>query len=223
MSYSITPERTIPTQSAHRQSAGEKHLIRAAQNGDISGFNALVRLYQNIVYQTAYRVMGESEAAADATQEAFVSAYKHIRSFRGDSFRGWLMRIVTNACYDQMRERRRHPTSSLEALFVGSRPLAPAAEPLAADTPPELAERQELGEIIQKGLQTLPFDSRMTLVLFDVQGFSYQEISEITGTHIGTVKSRLFRARALLRSFLLAQQDVLPRRYRAAENAPVPA
>jgi RNA polymerase sigma-70 factor, ECF subfamily len=192
----------------------EKALILAAQKGDVSAFNQLVRAYQTMVYRTAYRVMGESASAEDATQDAFVSAYKHIRAYRGGSFKAWLLRIVTNACYDQLRVKQRRPTTSLDAMLVDSDNPAPGADRAAPESPQEFAERQELGDAIQRGLVTLPPDQRVTLVLVDIEGFSYDEVAEATGANLGTVKSRLSRARLALRDFLQTQEELLPARYR---------
>ena len=94
----------------------EASLIKQAQDGDVSAYNTLVLHYQNRVYNLAYRIIGEPDAAADATQEAFISAYKALRRFRGGNFKAWLMRIVTNACYDELRRRKRRPQSSLDEL-----------------------------------------------------------------------------------------------------------
>jgi RNA polymerase sigma-70 factor (ECF subfamily) len=92
----------------------EASLIKQAQDGDVSAYNTLVLHYQDRVYNLAYRIIGEPDAAADATQEAFISAYKALRRFRGGNFKAWLMRIVTNACYDELRRRKRRPQSSLD-------------------------------------------------------------------------------------------------------------
>ena len=192
----------------------EKAVILAAQKGDISAFNQLVRAYQTLVYRTAYRVLGEPPSAEDATQDAFVSAYKHIREYRGGSFKAWLLRIVTNACYDQLRVKQRRPTSSLDAMLVDPDNPAPGADRAAPESPHEYVERQELGDAIQRGLATLPPDQRMTLVLTDIEGFSYEEVAAATGANIGTVKSRLSRARAALRDYLTAQEELLPAAYR---------
>jgi RNA polymerase sigma-70 factor, ECF subfamily len=192
----------------------EKALILAAQKGDVAAFNQLVRTYQTLVYRTAYRVLGDGASAEDATQDALVSAYKHLRDYRGGSFKAWLLRIVTNACYDQLRVKQRRPTTSLDAMLIDSDNPAPGADRAAPDSPQEIAERHELGEAIQRGLSTLPPDQRVTLVLADIEGFSYDEVAASTGTNVGTVKSRLSRARAALRDFLLAQEELLPSRYR---------
>ncbi len=94
----------------------EQGLIQEAQQGDINAYNRLVLHYQGLVYNVAYRIMGEPQAAEDATQEAFISAYKALNRFRGGSFKSWLMRIATNACYDELRRRKRRPQSSLDEL-----------------------------------------------------------------------------------------------------------
>lgn len=192
----------------------EKGFISAAQKGDVSAFNQLVRMYQTLVYRTAYRVLGESASAEDATQDAFVSAYKHLREYRGGSFKAWLLRIVTNACYDQLRAKQRRPTASLDAMLVDPENPAPGADRAAPESPQDYAERQELGDAIQRGLATLPPDQRVTLVLTDIEGFSYDEVAAATAANLGTVKSRLSRARAALRDFLIAQEELLPAQYR---------
>jgi RNA polymerase sigma-70 factor (ECF subfamily) len=192
----------------------ERAVIAAAQKGDVAAFNQLVRTYQAQVYRTAYRVLGDQAAAEDATQDAFISAFKHLRGYRGGSFKAWLLRIVTNACYDQLRVKQRRPTASLDAMLVDPDNPAPGADRAAPESPQEFVERQELGATIQRGLTTLPPDQRMTLVLVDIEGFSYDEAAEAMRTNVGTVKSRLSRARAHLRDFLIAQPELVPPRYR---------
>ena len=191
----------------------EKALIDAARQGDVGSFNQLVLSHQSLVYNLAYRILGDRHTASDATQDAFVSAFKAIGKFRGGSFRSWLMRIVTNACYDQLRRKQRRPTASLDALLVSEpEPIRPLTDP--EESPEEHAMRQELSEVIQVGIETLPPEQRVALILSDVQGLSYQEIAEVTGVSLGTVKSRLSRARGKLRDFLLQQRELLPSRYR---------
>ncbi|MBI4674665.1 MAG: sigma-70 family RNA polymerase sigma factor [Chloroflexi bacterium] len=192
----------------------EPAMIAAAQKGDVPAFNQLVRAYQSLVYHTAYRVLGDGDAASDATQDAFVNAYKNIKSFRGGSFKAWLLRIVTNTCYDQLRAKQRKPTASLDALLIDPDNPAPGLGEAREEAPHDYAERRELAYWIDKGLQTLPYDQRITLVLSDVDGFAYEEIAVATNTNVGTVKSRLSRARAHMRDFLLAQQELLPDAFR---------
>lgn len=189
----------------------EEALVQQAQAGDLQAFNRLVYHYQSITYNVAYRILGDEDAAADASQEAFISACRALDSFRGGSFKAWILRIVTNACYDELRRKKRQPTSSLDALLVGG-----AHEIFVdhAENPESYALRQDLGRIIQAGLQTLSEDQRTTVVLADIHGLHYNEIAEITGVELGTVKSRLSRGRARLRDFLRQQEELLPHRYR---------
>jgi RNA polymerase sigma-70 factor (ECF subfamily) len=191
----------------------EPGLIAAAQKGRVDAFNELVLAYQGQVYNLAYRIIGESAAAADATQDAFISAYQHLPGFRGGSFKSWLMRIVSNACYDELRRRRRRPTTPIDELGDYDEETNPALVNGSAG-PPEHAERRELARTIQAGIDTLPPDQRVTLVLSDVHGMSYQEIAEATNVGLGTVKSRLARARSKLRDYLRAQGELLPAKYR---------
>jgi len=194
----------------------ESQAIQAAQKGDLAAFNRLVMSHQGVAYNVAYRILGDADAAADACQEAFLSAFKGIGKFRGGSFRSWILRIVTNACYDQLRYQRRRPANSLEE--VSENPNYSPHLVNGRERPEEYALRQELSQVIQVGIETLPPDQRTVLVLSDVQGFSYQEIAEITGVSLGTVKSRLSRARAKLRDYLVARQELLPTRYRLTSS-----
>jgi len=191
----------------------EKALIDTARRGDVGSFNQLVLSYQSMVYNLAYRIMGDQAAAADATQDALLSAFKSMGKFRGGSFKSWLLRIVTNACYDQLRLKQRRPATSLDALLVlEPAPAQPFSDP--GESPEEYAVRRELNRVIQVGIGALPPEQRIALVLSDVQGLSYQEIAEVTSTSLGTVKSRLSRARGKLRDFLLEQRELLPSQYR---------
>jgi len=194
------------------QSTGEAALIAAAQRGDVHAFNRLVRSYQRLAYNVAYRVLGDGESAADATQDAFLSAFRAVGQFRGGSFKAWILRIVTNECYDQLRRKQRRPEDSLDDLAVEPDHSATLTD--EHELPEDYALRQELGEAIQKGLMTLPPDQRMVIVLADIQGYSYEEIAEMMGVAIGTVKSRLNRGRTRLRDLLLEQKELLPAPYR---------
>ena len=200
----------------------ESALIRDAQKGDLEAFNRLVLAYQQLVYNVAYRVMGDPASAEDATQEAFISAYRSLVRFRGGSFRAWLLRIVTNACYDELRRRKRKPSSSLEALTTD------AGEPAISETsdlhatpikPDTAAEQAELARAIQDCLNHLPDDFRAVAVLVDVQGYNYQEVSVVIRKPIGTVKSRVARARARMRDCLQGYRELLPTAYRLEDEA----
>ena len=190
----------------------EVALIASARKGDARAFNQLVLLYQGMAYNVAYRILGDADAAADATQDAFLSAFKAIRQFRGGSFKAWMLRIVTNSCYDQLRSKQRRPAESLDDLDVEEDHLRSLRDP--SEQPDEYAERQELNQMLHAGIQRLPAEQRIVLVLSDVQGLNYQEIAAATGLSLGTVKSRLSRGRARLRNLLLEQRELLPARYR---------
>lgn len=195
----------------------EQRLIAQAQRGDLHAFNQLVLAYQSMLYNVAYRILGDADAAADATQDAFVSAYKAIARFRGGSFKAWLLRIVTNACYDQLRVKQRRPADSLDDMLV--EPEHDATLRDDSESPEDFVLRQELGAAIQRGLSTLPPDQRITLVLSDIEGLSYDEIAEVTRVSLGTVKSRLSRARSKLRDYLLHNGELLPAAYRLQSGA----
>lgn len=195
------------------QSMDEQALAAAAQQGDLGAFNQLVIHYQKLAYHVAYRILSDADAAADATQDAFLRAFRAIGQYRGGSFKAWILRIVTNTCYDQLRAKQRRPTASLEALLVSDLVPTPSFVD-QAESPEAYAERQELSQAIQAGINTLPPDQRIALTLCDVAGMSYQEIAKATRVSLGTVKSRISRARAKLRSYLLAQQELLPVQYR---------
>lgn len=201
----------------------EPALISEAQNGDLNAFNRLVLEYQTTVYNLAYRIMGEADSAADAAQEAFISAYKNLRHYRGGSFKAWLLRIVTNACYDELRRRKRRPAASLEALTVVEK--GPDADTEAAlvshdESPEDFTERRELAKQLQRCLDRLPEDMRTVVVMSDVMGMDYAEIATNTGAALGTIKSRLSRARARMRDCLRQSQnwELLPRAFRLEEE-----
>ena len=189
----------------------EAGLIQDAQRGDLEAFNRLILAYQDRVYNQAFRVLGEYQSADDATQEAFISAYKSIRSFRGGSFRAWLLRIVTNACYDELRRKKRRPTTPLEPVDdEGDEIESPnwIADP--GESPEDNISRAELADAIQACLDHLSEDFRVVVVLVDVQGLDYIEASEVIGKPLGTIKSRLARARNRMRECLQGFWELLP-------------
>ncbi len=192
----------------------EAALIKDAQNGSVESYNTLVLYFQEQAYNVAYRIMGETDSAADATQEAFIAAYRSIRTFRGGSFRAWLLRIVTNTCYDELRRRKRRPQASLEALHVEDE-SADLQLVSHSENPESYAQRQELQAAILSCLQHLPEDQRTIAVLSDIEGLSYEEIAESVGVALGTVKSRLSRSRARLRQCLQGFRELLPSTYRS--------
>ncbi len=193
----------------------ELALIRESQNGDLDSFNRLILAYQDIVYTQALRMMGEQESAADATQEAFISAFRYIRNYRGGSFKAWLLRIVTNACYDEHRRRKRRPSTPLQPLDSEDEEIE-SPHWLADDSelPEQAAERRELNNAIQSCLDELPDDFRTIVVLVDIQSLDYKEAALVIGKPVGTVKSRLARARMRLRDCLQGVWELLPAQFR---------
>lgn len=193
----------------------EAALITSAQRGSLDSFNQLILIYQDTVYGQAYRMMGEDEPAQDATQEAFISAYRSLSSYRGGSFKAWLLRIVTNACYDELRRRKRHPVTSLEPLDADDEEIESPrwlADP--GESPEVRTERSELGDAIQHCLDGLPVEFRLVVVLVDIQGMDYGEAAQVVGKPVGTVKSRLARARMRLRDCLQGAWELLPAQFR---------
>ena len=189
----------------------EALLTERARTGDLAAFNALVEMYQDVVYRLCLRMLASIPAAEDVTQDVFLSAYRRIDSFRGGVFRAWLLRIAANACTDELRRRRHRPQVSLDGAGDDDSPLHLVD---GSESPEESLLRRELRSHIQAGLMALPLDQRVVVVLCDVQGLTYEEISEVLNVSLGTVKSRLSRGRARLREILLRQRELLPHPFR---------
>ena len=197
----------------------EQALITDAQNGSLDAFNTLVLHYQDSVFNTALRILGDEDQAADASQDAFISAFKSISSFRGGSFKAWLMRTVTNACYDELRRRKRRPTTPLEPdTEDGEEMDSPRwlADPNM--TPDQQAEADEVEHAIQHCLDNLPLEFKTVVVMADIQGMDYTEVAASVHVPLGTIKSRLARARLRLRECLQGFAELLPSSYRLEEG-----
>lgn len=193
----------------------EPALIQTAQRGNLDSFNSLVLHYQDMVFNTALRILGDEDLAADAAQEAFLSAFRGINTFRGGSFKAWLLRTVTNACYDELRRRKRHPTAPLEPeTNDGEEVDSPRwlADPNL--TPDQQFEAGELEHAIQHCLDMLPAEFRAVVVLADIQGMDYTEVAVAARAPLGTIKSRLARARLRLRECLRGFEELLPSSFR---------
>lgn len=194
-----------PLENAAHTSEAESDLVRRARAGELPAFNQLVELHQRSVYNLCLRMIGSAPAAEDSAQEAFISAWRGLGSFKGGSFRAWLMRIAANASTDELRRRGRRPAMSLDAPPPGSE--EPIDVPDAAEGPEVHALRREHQAVIQRALLTLPSDQRLAVIMCDVQGFSYEEISAAMRVSIGTVKSRISRGREKLRGELGRQEQ----------------
>ena len=174
-------------------------LVRAAAKGDEEAFAQLVRLHENKVYHLALRLCGNPEDAADVAQEAFLSAWKGLPNFRGESgFATWLYRLVNNAAIDHLRKAKKQRADI--SMDDEEAPLE-AVDP--TPTPHEAAEGQELQQAVAHGLEQLRDDHRQVLVMREIQQLSYEEIAQALDLDLGTVKSRLSRARNSLRKILL--------------------
>lgn len=197
----------------------EAGLINGAQRGDLDSFNTLVLAHQDSVFNTALRILGDEDLAADAVQETFLSAFRGLRTFRGGSFRAWLLRTATNACYDELRRKKRRPAVPLEPETADGEDLeSPRWMADASMSPEQRAEADELQHAIQHCLDGLPTDFRAVVVLADLQGLDYVEVALAAGVPLGTVKSRLARARLRLRECLQGFGELLPAAFRLQEE-----
>ena len=186
----------------------EAQIVRRVLEGDVNAFEDLVTEHEKGVYAIAQRMTGNAEDAADMTQETFIKAYNSLSSFRGDSkFSVWLYRIATNVCLDFLRSRSRKPTVSLSVEDdEGEETQLDVAD--ESQSPELLLERSLTRDAVHRGLEALPPDYRQVLLLREIQGLSYEEIAEALVLEVGTVKSRIFRARKRLCAFLLEDGNI---------------
>ena len=193
----------IYMKSVQSANVPETTLIRAAQNGDLEAFNLLILRYQNLLFGIALRLLNDEDAAADAVQEALISAFRRFDTFRGDSLRSWLARVVVNACYDEMRKQRRQHSVPLEQFNSDGEEIETSYWLVDPDSDPQAQfESFELESAIQKSLDKLQPIYRLMLVLVDIEGMSYEEAALAAHVPVGTVKSRLARARMQMQKSL---------------------
>ena len=191
----------------------DRALIDRSRRGEVAAFDQLVRRYERSVFNTAYRLTGSYDDASDVAQEAFVRAWNNLKSFRGDSaFSTWLYRIVTNVFLDDRKRKRARPQRSLEEEMALDESSVARQFEDPAPGPQQLAEGDERRKILQAAIASLPEAQRIMVVLYHNQGLAYEEIAEITDLPMGTVKSRLNRARLALREKLgpVAELFVVP-------------
>ena len=186
----------------------EAAIVRKVLGGNANAFETLVLEYEKNVYNIALRMTGNSEDAADMTQEAFIKAYNSLQAFRGDSkFSVWLYRIVSNVCLDFLRSKNRRPTVSLSVEDDdGEDTQLDVAD--ESQSPELLLDRKLTRDSVRRGLDSLPPDYRQILLLREMQGLSYDEIAQALGLEVGTVKSRIFRARKKLCTFLIDDGNI---------------
>ena len=193
-------------------------LLVQDRNGQTSCFNCIIETYQTQAYNLACRILNDWALAEDAMQESLVSGYRSFRQFRGDNLAAWLMRIVANRCRDMLRSQRSRPTLPLNPLdsdFDDPDSIPSALNiPSGDESPEDHAERGDLNRAIQAGLNTLPQEQRLAVLLVDVQGFNYEEAGLTMNCSLGTVKSRVSRGRSGLRDHLRLQGELLPSQFR---------
>jgi RNA polymerase sigma-70 factor (ECF subfamily) len=210
----VEPDADLDPEALH-----DERLMRSAQSGDLPSFNALVVRHERAVYNLCLRMLRDVPSAEDATQETFLKAWTAIATFRGGLVRPWLLRIATNRCYDVLRARGRRPADSLDAEAFESEPIWTSQT--GGEHPEVFAARAELSIHLERALATLPEDQRLVVILSDVHGHPYDEIAEMTGVAVGTVKSRLSRARSRLRDALRdddASKELFARFSRLSED-----
>jgi RNA polymerase sigma-70 factor, ECF subfamily len=197
----------------------ENALVESARKGDLNAFNRLVLTYQDLAFNVAARMLSDPDLAEDVTQNAFLSAYRNLDTFRGGSFKAWVMRMVTNACYDELRRRKRRPTVALEPVDEDDEEIESPAW-LADDSalPEDQVERAEMDQAIQQCLSGLDEDFRAVVIMVDLQGMDYLEAAAILNKPLGTVKSRLARARLKLRDCLHGFEELLPSAFRLEDQ-----
>ncbi|NLE84619.1 MAG: RNA polymerase sigma factor [Chloroflexi bacterium] len=193
----------------------ESILIEKAADGDLDAFNQLVLTYQELAFNVAFRIMSDEASAVDATQDAVISMYRKLDTYRGGSFKAWFLRIVTNACYDELRKQKRRPTVPLEPE-TDDGDLLESPEWIA-DQSPDMEETMmnaQLGRAIQNCLDKLNEKHRTVMVMIDISGEDYETVAEIIQSPVGTVKSRLSRARLKMQECLQNAGELLPDQFR---------
>jgi RNA polymerase sigma-70 factor, ECF subfamily len=179
-------------------------LLERARGGDLDAFNDLVVSYQDLLFSLIVRMVPDRDQASDCVQEAFFSAYKNLSGFRGGSVKSWLNRIAVNAAMDLQRARKRRPFQPYPELEDESW-QPPANEDADPVTTALMTERHGA---INDALATITDDQRAAIVLFDIEGYDYAEIAEMTGVSLGTVKSRIHRGRLALRERLSDRMEL---------------
>ena len=179
----------------------ESELILAVQQGDQAAFEELVHCYEKKVYSLCYRMLGNDKDAEEAAQDTFLAVWRGVGEFRRESaFSTWLYRLASNACIDLLRRSKR---TAMNGVSLDGDEAALSVRDNAA-TPQEVVEQKEMRTLIEEGLAALPEDYRRVLILRELQQMSYAEIAQAAELELGTVRSRISRARQLLRNYLTA-------------------
>lgn len=192
-----------PEKTAEANTVDDRQLVQRAQGGDMDAYDALIRRYQERVYATLYHMTANHEDANDLTQEAFIKAYKALKTFKGDSsFFTWIYRIAINKAINFLKSKRNKVHMSLNDLDFNAEHDPDMVAFVSENTPRRAMNLTELQEKLNEAMQRLSEVHRLVVTLHDVQGLSHEEISKIMDCNTGTVRSRLFYARQQLQAFL---------------------
>ena len=199
-----TAARESPDRADDPIARRDAHLIERARGGDLAAFNQLVEAYQDQLFGLVARMVPDRDQAADVVQEAFFSAFRNLGSYRGGAFKSWLSRIAVNGAMDLQRARRRRPAQPYPELEdeTWQPPAGPDADP------ERRALTHERSRVLNEALAKIADDQRVAIVLYDVEGYDYLEIAELTGVSLGTVKSRIHRGRLALRALLEGRMEL---------------
>ena len=188
----------------------EKALIQKCKQGDIDSFEMLIECYQQKVYNIALRMLGNKEDASDIAQEVFIKVYKSIGGFKEEaSLSTWIYRIATNVCLDELRKRKKTKIVSIDSTIQLEESEVSMQMPDERPQPDELLTQKELKQEVQKAINNLKEEHKTVIILRDINGYSYEEIAKILDCTLGTVKSRINRARNALKSILIKKEELL--------------
>jgi RNA polymerase sigma-70 factor, ECF subfamily len=189
--------------------ATDEELVARAQGGDVDSFNQLILRWERPIYALAYRVIGREEEARDISQEAFLRAFRALPGFKGQAkFSSWLYRIALNLCRDWIRKQRR---ANVQQMPEGVDPVEMAGETGPAESIEDLAARNELSAVVSEAMALLPEEQRTAIILKEYHGMTFQEIADLQGCPLSTVKTRLYQGLTVLRRHLEQQGRMAPR------------
>jgi len=192
----------------------EKLLLEKCRDGDIQAFELLISAYQKRAFNIAYRILENIDDANDATQEALIKVYRSIKDFKGDSsFSTWLFRIVTNVSLDQLRSKKRRQVYYIDKEIVVEDDTLTMEIADYSNVPEDVVDKKEAISQVHRAINLLSEEHKVMIVLRDIQGFSYEEISRLTDCSIGTVKSRINRARLSLKNILIRDKELFLKDY----------
>mgnify|MGYP001118794884 FL=1 len=195
-------------------SESEKDLVDRARMGDVEAFEQLIESCQKKVFNIAFRMIGNYDDANELAQEVFLKAFRSINKFKGDSlFSTWIYKVTANVCLDEIRRRKKRMVFSLDEDMEFNDGEVKRQIPDSSPTPDITAETNEIKNAVNKSIQELPEDYKSVIILRDIQGFSYDEISRIVNCPEGTVKSRINRARQALKKILSGKKELFSEKY----------